>query len=82
MNKDIEELLKEIKYFDGAYVLEGNNRNLLLSYIEQLENNRDKAIEYIANVICDEKARVRHDLCGKDIDFLINILKGDSDDTR
>ena len=112
-NKEIEELLNKMKNCNGVfdYYLEYGEVDLLLSYIEQLENNkekeyvlvgrmqlktrdyihqlekekrqlknnRDKAIEYIANIICDEKARVRHDLCGKDIDGLINILKGDSD---
>jgi hypothetical protein len=56
-NKEIEELLKNIKdkYSYEPYDTTGNvyttisyeEGQLLLSYIEQLENNRDKAIEYI-----------------------------------
>ena len=57
-NKEIEELLNTMKDKECDYVgtngclyqdLERKELNLLLSYIEQLENNRDKAIEYMKN---------------------------------
>ena len=80
MNKEIEELLNNIKdkYSYEPYDNTGEvyttisyeEGQLLLSYIEQLENNRDKAIEY----------------CNNNIEFtprlidVIDILKGDSDE--
>ena len=59
-NKEIEELLNTMKDKECYYVgtngclyqdLTKEEINLLLSYIEQLENNRDKAIEYNKNVL-------------------------------
>ena len=56
-NKEIEELLNELKRRNERYNYCKNNdisfsdedykSYLLLSYIEQLETNRDKAIEYV-----------------------------------
>ena len=82
-NKEIEELLDELKD-ENNYIEEYGFRYkrialddwwLLLSYIEQLENNRDKAIEYIkmhsnALGVLDTIENYT----------LLDILKGDSDD--
>lgn len=81
-NKEIEEILNNIKdkYSYEPYDNTGNvyttisyeEGQLLLSYIEQLENNRDKAIareielSYLTDTPPDEE--------------LLNILKGDSDE--
>lgn len=54
-NKEIEELLNELKEvtnskkLSSTYCITNKHWQLLLSYIEQLENNRDKAIDYIEN---------------------------------
>jgi hypothetical protein len=80
--KQLEELLKRLKdinnftgFKDGTfkYYLGKYEADLLLSYIKQLENNRDKAIEEIDYLIntCDIS-----DYQGKK---LKNILKGDSE---
>ena len=82
-NKEIEELLNRLKDNDDWYIIENKEehntepyklllpteRDLLLSYIEQLENNKDKAIEYIETKFFD----------GKYKDELLNKLRGDSD---
>ena len=78
-NKEIEELLKNCKIWVktddidytrwfGLYEL-----SLLLSYIEQLENNRDKAIEYVKEFRFATVKFEQHS------DTLLNILKGDSE---
>ena len=77
------ELLK--RYLQNE--IDSGNHKLLLSYIEQLENNRDKAIEYL------EKSKLNqlNTYCKylyidfdaekiENIDELIDILKGDSDE--
>ena len=80
MNKDIKEILNYMKeYVENKYehdsepMLNYKDLQIVLSYIEQLENNRDKAIEmltYKQNAfttcfsVCD----------------VIDILKGDSDE--
>lgn len=77
VNKDIEELLNKLKNKAEHYILYDYEVNLLLSYIEQLENNKEKTIEllnelsnlYDDNYTISDKA--------KDI---IDILKGDSDE--
>lgn len=80
-NKEIEYLLNEMKDKECYYVgtngclyqdLTKKEINLLLSYIEQLQNNRDKAIarvmelSYLTDTPPDEE--------------LLKILRGDSDD--
>ena len=75
-NKEIEELLNKMKNCNGIfdYYLEYGEVDLLLSYIEQLENNRDKAIEYVKEFRFATVKFEQHS------DTLLNILKGDSDD--
>ena len=74
-NKEIEELLNELKEvtnskkLSSTYCITNKHWQLLLSYIEQLENNKDKAIEYIETKFFD----------GKYKDELLNKLRGDSD---
>ena len=77
-NKEIEELLNKAEDI-AKYGADGKQHTrmfnqfeakALLSYIEQLENNRDKAIEILE----------RHTRFS--IEELIDILKGGSDDTR
>ena len=84
-NKEIVKRLRDS--LDYEFDLSFNNRKELLSYIEQLENNRDKAIDYL------EKSKLNQlDTHCKylyidfdvekieNIDELIDILKGDSDE--
>ena len=86
-NKEIEELLDKLKdkdWYDELDLtgtkwieLKQEETNLLLSYIEQLENNRDKAIKYNKNILKEnwyggyEKEKKKKN---------IDILKGDSDE--
>lgn len=62
-NKEIEEILNMLKKeddywsekkhdypFPDYYSLNREDLHLLLSYIEQLQNNRDKAIEIIKKI--------------------------------
>ena len=81
-NKEIEELLKgmrDVSNTDGACMnLDRYLVKLLLSYIEQLENNRDKAIEVI-DLITPELWNISNAMTYKLKDIKI-ILKGDSDD--
>ena len=98
-NKEIEELLNELKRRKERYIYcknndisfsdEDYNSYLLLSYIEQLENNRDKAIEYIEKAILDNRINEVNwdydecyfsDMPAERIKPLIDILKGDSDE--
>ena len=72
-----EEIIKKYNNADKIsypYRISLKQINLLLSYIEQLENNRDKAIEYLK-----EKADypISYYHCIREA---IDILKGDSDD--
>jgi hypothetical protein len=93
-NKEIEELLNYIDqfvYVDQTYndiKLSKIDCKLLLSYIEQLENNRDKAIEYIEKAILDNRINEVNwdydecyfsDMPAERIKPLIDILKGDSE---
>jgi hypothetical protein len=85
-NKEIEELLNKIKNSikkhkeeclqdDMLVILELDviQWNLLLSYIEQLENNRDKAIEFV-------NSKEFNNLTTNRRKKLNDILKGDSDE--
>lgn len=76
-NKEIIKRLKDS--LDYEFNLSFSDRKELLSYIEQLENNRDKAIEYL-----NTYAGYDNNFCldYHEINPLIDILKGDSDDTR
>ena len=55
MNKEVKELIEEIKVFNiehshhpyYLYTLDKKDVELLLDYINQLETNRDEAIEFI-----------------------------------
>lgn len=100
MNKEIEELLNKIKNAikkhkeedlqdDMLVILELDviQWQLLLSYIEQLENNRDKAIKYLEKSKLnqlDTYCKYLHINFSTDkienIDESIDILKGDSDE--
>lgn len=67
-----EEIIKKYNNADKIsypYTINLKQIDLLLSYIEQLENNRDKAIEYV-----EEKGRLKYNP-----NELINLLKGDSE---
>lgn len=83
-NKEIEELLNELKEvtnskkLSSTYCITNKHWQLLLSYIEQLENNRDKAIKYINKNIAIYHKQLP--LIAIDYEEVINILKGDSDD--
>jgi hypothetical protein len=56
--------------------LNSYSANLLLSYIEQLENNIDKAIEII-NIEKSKMEYAKYDSC---LLLIEQVLKGDSDD--
>ena len=77
-NKEIE----EINFSEMLF----NRDERLLSYIEQLENNRDKAIEYIEKHLYkwydlngEEYTEPREFEKNTDASILIDILKGDSE---
>lgn len=83
-NKEIEELRHMIDFYkkfcdgDGTPnpIVTGTEIRAiekLLSYIEQLENNRDKAIEYINKTVFNEKGYIN--FCYE----LEKMLKGDSE---
>ena len=85
-NKEIEELLNELKinvnkHFENPLKYTKEYKDyVLLSYIEQLENNRDKAIEILGNykhysTPTEEQNRENEDI----VDNAYNILKGDSE---
>lgn len=79
-NKEIEELLNELKEYasggmSGLYPSEDTVKKFV-SYIEQLENNRDKAIEYVKEFRFATVKFEQHS------DTLLNILKGGSDESR
>lgn len=100
MNKEIKELLNELKDVAERHTIEikeygvvetitssinkelrlnSYSANLLLSYIEQLENNRDKAIELL-NKLETQPAYLDckyYELYG--FNEIKNILKGDSE---
>ena len=70
---------------DRSYDLEQDEIKLLLSYIEQLENNRDKAIEYIENDMPyleepDDDYENNHKMNEYNKNILLDILKGGSDE--
>ena len=79
-NKEIEELLKgmrDVSNTEGCYMnLDRDLVKLLLSYIEQLENNRDKAIRTLETL----KGSARWEKHLYEVDYIKYILKGDSDD--
>ena len=83
-NKEIVKRLKDS--LDYEFDLSFNERKELLSYIEQLENNRDKAIEYIDNYL--EREYFDYDILetntiyNRDLFKVKKILKGDSDESR
>lgn len=84
-NKEIEELLNEHNYpLSDYYLFNKKDIDLLLSYIEQLENNRDKAIEYIENdlqiSILPNNQIINGTEVVKRINKIEKILKGDSDE--
>lgn len=94
MNKEIEELLDKLKdkdWYDELDLtgtrwieLKQEETNLLLLYIEQLENNRDKAIEYFKfeNPEIFKNPNYTNHLWtvdGLTIKRFIDKLKGDSD---
>ena len=99
-NKEIEELLNKMKNCNGVfdYYLEYGEVDLLLSYIEQLENNRDKAIEVINTQLKNAEGGAKDNLriikfnlikgsctfedleTEEDYKYILNTLKGDSDD--
>ncbi len=56
MNDEVKLILTKLKIVseekeNGAYICDKEHSKLLLLYIEQLENNRDKAIEEIDNLL-------------------------------
>ena len=88
-NKEIEELLNDIKRqltIDEKLgkeiakdfhktILSYEGTKLLLSYIEQLQNNRDKAIRTLETL----KSSARWERHLYEVDYILDILKGDSD---
>ena len=80
---ELQEALKLLKYIsenditEKEYIdmLDSKEAKLINGYIEELQDRIDKALEYITT-FCDEKARVRTDISGKEIDKLFEILKG------
>lgn len=78
-NKEIEELLKGMRDVSNT---EGCSMNLdrylvklLLSYIEQLENNREKVLKII-NIEKNKMGYAKYDSC---LLLIEQVLKGDSD---
>lgn len=90
-NKEIEELLNELKrnadkHFENPLKYTKEYKDYVLSsYIEQLENNRDKAIEYMQDFIF-EPLLVQEDrkliMFNENLRNFEKILKGDSDESR
>ncbi len=82
-NKEIEELLNKLRkcrdYDDEVLLIKQYGATLLLSYIEHLENNRDKAIEYIEKHT-DKLKNIIVPNINFDYKELLNKLKGGSDD--
>ena len=87
-NKEIEKILNYMKqYIENKYehdsepMLNYKDLQIVLSYIEQLENNRDKAIEYIENHSRFEPPyyEMREFNNKANLSELYNILKGDSE---
>jgi hypothetical protein len=74
-NKEIEEILEGIKVVikhNGTLEFDVKELKILLSHIEQLQNNRDKAIKYINEMSgYDVEDYIRQDL--------LLLLKGDSE---
>jgi len=81
-NKEIEELLNELKEYasggmSGLYPSEDTVKKFV-SYIEQLENNRDKAINHL-NIFIEDERLSRYDTL-KILMYTKKILKGGSDE--
>lgn len=79
MNDEVKLILTKLKIIseekeNGAYICDKEHSKLLLSYIEQLKNNRDKAIEFL------KTEHMTYDSAWEWRQALINILKGDSDE--
>ena len=81
-NKEIEELLNMLKKCarEEKATLKPNEIacKTILSYIEQLENNRDKAIRTLETL----KGSARWEAHLYEVDYILDILKGDSDESR
>ena len=75
-NKEIEELLNKLKNKAEHYILYDYEVKLLLSYIEQLENNRDKVINFLKHI---RETFSKNDEMHELLSIAINLLKGDSD---
>ena len=73
-NKEIEELLNKMKKCYGVmdFYLAYNEVELLLNYIKQLENNRDKAIEVINTQLKNAKGGIKDNLRI----IIFNLIKG------
>ena len=78
MNKEIEEILNTLNGIaSGDWIqMLPKEANLLLSYIEQLENNRDKAIKFGNGLLLGEATFEERHIANK----FLKILKGDSDE--
>lgn len=63
-----------IKYTEEIERLQ-HNQEVSTKWEIELTGRISKALEYI-KTFCNDKARVRNDISGKDIDKLIKILKG------
>lgn len=94
-NKEIKEILNYMKQYvenkyehDSEPMLNYKDLQIVLSYIEQLENNRDKAIDYIEKHFEKEYKKPKEELkhynlknCTYDSGLVVlGILKGDSDE--
>lgn len=86
MNKEVKELIEEIKVFNiehshhpyYLYTLDKKDVELLLDYINQLETNRDEAIEYIKHswwLRTDQTYDTSKDLKGWEAEELLSILE-------
>ena len=78
-NKEIEEIFNTKLYFD----LEEEDYIKIKNYIEQLENNRDKAIEELfslKDMIYMPETREENLKVQRQISKIIIELKGDSDE--
>ena len=76
--EDYEEQVKKAKLCDEKdKEIERlqHNQEVSTKWEIELTGRISKALEYI-KTFCNDKARVRNDISGKDIDKLIKILKG------
>ena len=81
MNDEVKLILTKLKIVseekeNGCYICDREHSKLLLSYIEQLENNRDKAIEFGNGLLLGEATFEERHIANK----FLKILKGDSDE--